>query len=475
MTQSHVTNFIHGKRSEATGKAGYDNISPETASLIGSYAGASAADIDAAVDAARQAFPVWSNFTPSARALALSKLADAVEDRIETLAALESEDAGKPISQVKNSEIAFVIDNFRYFAGAGRNLEGRAAGEYASGLTSFVRREPVGVIGQVCPWNYPLMMAAWKLGPALAAGNAVVIKPAAETPRSLLALAEIAAEFLPAGAFNVIVGGRAEGAALVSHPGVDMVSVTGSTQTGIAVAQAAATGVKRAHLELGGNAPVIIHKDADLDFAVPRILRAGLFNAGQDCTAATRILVDRSIHDDVVSRLAAAAANVKLGALADAATTMGPLISKAQRERVLEFLDMRVESSQIVCGGEVSERAGWYLAPTIVVGATQSDPIVQEEIFGPVITVQAFDTEEQSLEMANGVRQGLASSIWTQHLGTAMRATKALRFGAVWVNAHGGLVSEMPHGGIGSSGYGRDLSIYGVEDYTELKHVMVRL
>ncbi len=475
LEQHRILQYISGEASEPGGDARTRLVEPATGKHVASGNESSQADVDAAVASAREAFDGWSGSTPGDRALALHRFADAIEAGIDDLAELEAADAGKPVAQAKNSELRFVIDNLRFFGAAGRTLDGRAAGEYAAGMTSYVRREPVGVVGQVCPWNYPLMMAAWKIGPALAAGNTVVIKPAPETPRSLTALVALSKGIIPDGIINVVVGGANVGEQLVSHDDVDMVSVTGSTQTGVKVAEAAASGLKRAHLELGGNAPVIVHADADLDFAVPRILRAGLFNAGQDCTAAARLIVDAAIHDEFVERISAAAEAVVMGDLNDPSTTMGPLISSRQRDRVIELLAQRSEASRIVTGGDIPDRDGWYLPPTIVTGVAQSDPIVQEEIFGPVFTVQPFTDEEESLVLANGVRQGLASSIWTQHLGKAMRATKRLRFGAVWVNSHGGLTSEMPHGGFKGSGYGKDLSVYGVEDYTEIKHVMIRL
>ena len=469
-----LENFIDGQLIEGGGDARFEVIAPATEQPVAAGVEASAADVDAAVVSARRAFGTWSELTPGARAAALLDFADRVEDNADVLAQIESEDAGKPITQARNSEVSFLIDNLRFFAGAGRTLSGSSAGEYATNYTSYLRREPVGVIGQACPWNYPLMMAGWKLGPALTAGNTVVIKPAPETPRSLLALAKLSEGIIPSGVINVVLGGREVGARVMEHPDVDMVSITGSTASGIAVAQAAARGLKRAHLELGGNAPVIVFGDADLDAGIPRMIRAGLFNAGQDCTAATRVLVHRSIYDDVVSRLAAAAAAVDLGPLDAATTAMGPLISARQRERVWDFIDGG-HGGEVVAGGRMPERAGWYVEPTVIAAPPQDARIVQEEVFGPVLTVQPFDDEAEALALANGVVQGLAASVWTTDLGTAMRMTKRVRFGAVWVNSHGGLTSEMPHGGIKQSGYGRDLSIYSIEDYTELKHVMVRL
>jgi betaine-aldehyde dehydrogenase len=457
------------------GDDGIDLVNPSTEEGSSRYTPATLADLDDAVQAARDALPAWSSATPGQRARALLRLADALEADTEELSRLESEDGGKPITTAATSEIPFAIDCLRFFAGAARTMEGRAAGEYATGVTSYVRREPVGVIGEVCPWNYPLMMATWKMGPALATGNTVVMKPSSRTPRSLLRAAEHAADLFPSGVINVVLGDAALGRRISAHPGIDMVSITGSTQTGVDIALAAAPGMKRLHLELGGNAPVIIHADADLEFAAPRIVRAGLFNAGQDCTAAARLLIQESIFDETVERLAKATAAVPMGDTADPATRLGPLISERQRASVLELLAKRSPRSQVVCGGSAPDRPGWYLTPAIVAHPDQADPLVQEEIFGPVLTAQAFGDPEEAIALANGVTQGLAASVWTRSQHLAMTATRQLRFGTVWVNGHGSLTPEMPHGGMGMSGYGRDMSVYAMEAYSEVKHVMIRM
>ncbi|MEA2620960.1 MAG: aminobutyraldehyde dehydrogenase [Chloroflexota bacterium] len=467
---------IGGEWVDAASGETLDVENPADGRVIAKVQASNAEDVDRAVNAAATAFETWQHTTPAERSLMLLKLADGIEERADEIGRLESKNAGKPVGAAID-EIPVMVDNLRFFAGGARIMEGKAANEYMAGHTSFIRREPVGVVASIAPWNYPIMMAGWKIGPALAAGNTVVLKPSARTPLTALVLAEVAADIFPPGVLNVITGtGATIGDPLVAHPKVGMISVTGDTDTGKHIARVAADRVKRLHLELGGKAPVIVFDDADMEAVIENIKLFGYWNSGQDCTAACRVITGPAIYDKFVADLADAVKTIKWGDPAEGDDIeMGSLIAGAQAEKVEGMVDRARSGAEVVVGGHRPDRPGAYYEPTVIAGPDQRSEIVQDEVFGPVVSVQRFSDEEQAIAWANDVRFGLAASVWTSDAGKGMRVAKAIQFGTVWINDHFMLVSEMPHGGFKESGYGKDQSMYAIEDYTVVKHVMLKI
>jgi betaine-aldehyde dehydrogenase len=470
-----VQNYVNGKLVDSAATEFTELVDPATGRVIGRSPKSTPEEIDEAVQAAAVAFAEWRRTTPSQRQQALLKLADAIEEHGEELVELQSRNTGQIKTLIRSEEVTVGADQLRFFAGAARNLEGKATGEYMEGLSSSIRREPIGVVAQVTPWNYPLMMAIWKIGPAIAAGNTVVLKPSDTTPESTVRLAELAGEILPPGVFNVINGDGQTGKTLVEHPVPGLVSITGSVRAGISVAVSAAQQLKRAHLELGGKAPVLVFADADIEAAADGIATAGFFNAGQDCTAATRVIVAEPIHDQFVAALVEKARATRPGDRDDEDAAYGPLNNANHFAKVCAMIAKLPDYARVETGGQQFGNEGFFFEPTVVTGLHQEDQAIQEEIFGPVITVQSFTDEADALAKANGVPYGLSSSVWTKDHATALRMSRDLDFGCVWINTHIPLAAEMPHGGFGRSGYGKDLSGYGLEDYTRVKHVMSSL